>query len=93
MKRTKSIAVVGALAFALSAPVFAQGGGSNSEGGKPAGPDSGLAASAPHHAKHKKEKGTGGTTLHQENKANKLKGASAAKAASALGTNDKGAPQ
>ena len=92
MKRTKSIAVVGALAFALSAPVFAQGGGSNSEGGKPSGPDSGLAESAPHLAKHK-EKGTGGTTLHQENKANKLKGASAAKAASALGTNDKGAPQ
>ncbi|SAK48867.1 hypothetical protein AWB78_00926 [Caballeronia calidae] len=34
-----------------------------------------------------------GTTLHQQNKAQKLKGASAAAAASALGTNDKGAPQ
>ena len=34
-----------------------------------------------------------GTTLHQQNKAHKLKGASAAAAASALGTNDKGAPQ
>ena len=50
----------------------------------------GLASSAPH-VKHKK--GSGGTTLHQEDKASHLKGASAAKAASALGTNDKGAPQ
>jgi hypothetical protein len=49
-----------------------------------------MAASGPH-VKHKK--GTGGTTLHQENKAAHLKGASAAKAASALGTNDKGQPQ
>ena len=90
MKQTNKLAVVGMVAFALSAPVFAQGGGSNSEGGKPAGPDSGLASSAPH-AKHKK--GSGGTTLHQEDKAAHLKGASAAKAASSLGTNDKGQPQ
>ncbi|SAL38442.1 hypothetical protein [Caballeronia telluris] len=92
MKQTNKLAVVGMLAFALSAPVFAQGagGGSNSDGGKAEGPDSGMAASGPH-VKHKK--GTGGTTLHQENKAAHLKGASAAKAASALGTNDKGQPQ
>jgi hypothetical protein len=89
MKQTNKLAVVGMLAFALSAPVFAQGagGGSNSDGGKAEGPDSGMAASGPH-VKHKK-----GTTLHQENKAAHLKGASAAKAASALGTNDKGQPQ
>ena len=42
MKQTNKLAVVGMLAFALSAPVFAQGGGSNSEGGKPTGPDSGA---------------------------------------------------
>lgn len=92
MKRSNRFAVVGMLAFALSVPAFAQsgGGGSASEGGKPQGPDSGMAASGPH-VKHKK--GTGGTTLHQENKAAHLKGASAAKAASALGTNDKGQPQ
>ncbi|SAK49951.1 hypothetical protein AWB79_01503 [Caballeronia hypogeia] len=34
-----------------------------------------------------------GTYLHQQNKAHKQKGASAAAAASALGTNDKGQPQ
>jgi hypothetical protein len=34
-----------------------------------------------------------GTTLHQQNKAHKQKGAAAAAAASSLGTNDKGAPQ
>jgi hypothetical protein len=38
----------------------------------------------------KKQKGT---YLHQQDKAHKLKGASAAAAASALGTNDKGQPQ
>ncbi|GAB5100553.1 hypothetical protein P9250_22890 [Caballeronia sp. LP006] len=37
----------------------------------------------------KKQKGT---YLHQQDKAHKLKGASAAAAASALGTNDKGQP-
>jgi hypothetical protein len=31
--------------------------------------------------------------MHQQNKAHKLKGASAAAAASSLGTNDKGQPQ
>jgi hypothetical protein len=93
MKQTNKLAVVGMLAFALSAPVFAQGaggGGSNSDGGKAEGPDSGMTASGPH-TTHKK--GTGGTTLHQQNKATHLTGASAAKAASALGTNDKGQPQ
>jgi ABC-type sugar transport system substrate-binding protein len=34
-----------------------------------------------------------GTYLHQQNKAHKQKGASAAAAASSLGTNDKGQPQ
>lgn len=34
-----------------------------------------------------------GTTMHQKNKAMKLHGASAAAAASAMGTNDKGQPQ
>lgn len=46
-----------------------------------------AAASAPMAKKQK------GTNLHQQNKAHKLHGASAAAAASALGTNDKGQPQ
>jgi hypothetical protein len=48
------------------------------------------AASDAHATTMKKQKGT---TLHQQNKAHKLKGASAAAAASSLGTNDKGQPQ
>ncbi|MDR5854010.1 hypothetical protein P9239_14010 [Caballeronia sp. LZ062] len=36
--------------------------------------------------------GKKGTYLHQQNKSHKLKGASAAAAASSLGTNDKGQP-
>ncbi len=39
------------------------------------------------------KKGMHGTTLHKQDKASHLRGASAAAAASALGTNDKGAPQ
>jgi hypothetical protein len=46
------------------------------------------AAATGSHAKKSK-----GTYLHQQDKAHKLKGASAAAAASSLGTNDKGAPQ
>jgi hypothetical protein len=38
------------------------------------------------------KKGMGGTTLHQQDKKSRLHGASAAAAASAMGTNDKGAP-
>jgi hypothetical protein len=39
------------------------------------------------------KKGSHGTTLHKQNKATHLRGASAAAAASAMGTNDKGSPQ
>ena len=46
-----------------------------------------AAASGAHATKQK------GTYLHQQNKAHKQKGASAAAAASSLGTNDKGQPQ
>jgi hypothetical protein len=39
------------------------------------------------------KKGSHGTTLHKQNKAMHARGASAAAAASAMGTNDKGSPQ
>jgi hypothetical protein len=79
MNRTKKIALVGALTLAFSGAVFAQAA-SDAAGGMDMA--SGTMAKKSH-----------GTTLHQQNKAHKLKGASAAAAASALGTNDKGAPQ
>lgn len=83
MIRTTKIAVIGALTVAFAAPAFAQTAGSGTSASPGAtGVASGTAA--------QKSKGT---TLHQQNKAHKLKGASAAAAASALGTNDKGAPQ
>ncbi|KIG04261.1 hypothetical protein [Caballeronia concitans] len=76
--KTKKTALIGALALAFSATAFAQA----------ASDTAGMAA--PASGAHAKSKGT---TLHQQNKAHKLKGASAAAAASSLGTNDKGQPQ
>jgi hypothetical protein len=76
MNQTAKFALLGALAFAMSAPVVAQ---------TPPSDDT-MAASGT------MQKGTGGTTLHKKDKAAHLKGASAAAAASALGTNDKGQP-
>ncbi|KQR90018.1 hypothetical protein ASG35_01960 [Burkholderia sp. Leaf177] len=96
MNNPKKFALLGALAFSLAGPVMAQsgggaagGGGGNSGGPNSATGDPEMSASAPM-AMHKK--GTGGTTLHQMDKKSHLHGASAAAAASALGTNDKGAP-
>jgi hypothetical protein len=80
MKSTKKLALIGALTLAFTAPAFAQTAGGGQSTGASGTPD---AAAKP--AK--------GTTLHQQNKAHKLHGASAAAAASALGTNDKGQPQ
>ncbi|MDR5738881.1 hypothetical protein [Caballeronia sp. LZ016] len=76
--KTKKMALIGALALAFSTTAFAQ-----------AASDAAGAAAPASGAQTKKSKGT---TLHQQNKAHKLKGASAAAAASALGTNDKGQP-
>jgi hypothetical protein len=81
MNRTRKMALAAgvlALAMSNSAWVMAQTS------------DSGTAASGTM-GMHKK--GMGGTTLHKQDKASHLKGASAAAAASALGTNDKGQPQ
>jgi hypothetical protein len=75
MNRTNKFALVGAVALIASTTVFAQQA-SDAMGSMAA---SGTMAKKSH-----------GTTLHQSNKASKLHGASAARAASALGTNDKG---
>jgi hypothetical protein len=75
--KTKKMALIGALALAFSTGAFAQ-----------AASDATGTADAGTHAKKPK-----GTYLHQQDKAHKLKGASAAAAASSLGTNDKGQPQ
>ena len=77
--KTKKMALIGALALAFSSAAFAQ-----------AASDAAGTMSAASDAHAKKQKGT---YLHQQNKAHKQKGASAAAAASALGTNDKGQPQ
>jgi hypothetical protein len=105
MIQTKKLALLGALALALSGPVLAQSAGGSSggptagagasevgghsgatttptEGGMPASGSMGMS-----------KKGTHGTTLHKQDKATHARGASAAAAASAMGTNDKGAPQ
>jgi hypothetical protein len=76
--KTKKMALIGALALAFSTAAFAQAASDAATTGADAGT----------HAKKQK-----GTYLHQQDKAHKLKGASAAAAASALGTNDKGQPQ
>jgi hypothetical protein len=92
MKKFSQIAMVGAIAFAFAGAAMAQGGGSKTDESKPAVSPKQPKPHLPHH--HKKAASeTGGTTLHQQDKASHLKGASAAAAASALGTNDKGAPQ
>jgi hypothetical protein len=90
VNNTKKLALLGALAFALSGPVMAQAGGGSSGGVAGAPTEGGMAASGTM-GMHKK--GTHGTTLHQQDKASHARGASAAAAASALGTNDKGTPQ
>jgi hypothetical protein len=78
MKHTKKLALGGALALALSGSALAQT------------TDSDMAASGAMGMNHKM---SGGTTLHKQDKATHARGASAARAASALGTNDKGQPQ
>lgn len=95
MNNTKKFAWLAALAFALSGPVMAQAGGGSAGGGSSGGANAaptedGMAASGTM-GMHKK--GMGGTTLHKQNKASHARGASAAAAASGMGTNDKGAPQ
>ncbi len=91
MKKFSQVALAGAVALAFAGSAMAQGAGGGSKEGGPVSPDD-HAASAVHHFHHKHMKSKG-TTLHQEDKAAHLKGASAAKAASAMGTNDKGQPQ
>jgi hypothetical protein len=96
MKKFSQIAMIGALAFAFAGAAMAQsgGGGSKTDESKPAVSPKEPKPHLPHFKHHKKAASeTGGTTLHQQDKASHLKGASAAAAASALGTNDKGAPQ
>jgi hypothetical protein len=105
MNQTKKFALLGALALVFSGPVLAQSAGGSSGGptagagasevgghaGATAAPtEGGMAASG---SMGMSKKGTHGTTLHKQNKAVHLRGASAAAAASALGTNDKGSPQ
>ncbi|SAL36509.1 hypothetical protein AWB64_03702 [Caballeronia sordidicola] len=96
MKKFSQIALVGALAFAFAGAAMAQGagggGGSKTDVSKPPVSPKEPKPHLPH--RHKKAASdAGGTTLHQQDKASHLKGASAAAAASAMGTNDKGAPQ
>lgn len=102
MNNTKKLAFLGALALAFSGSVMAQAGG-GSAGGPTAGAGSsevgghGAATAAPTEGGMAASGTMGkkrmhGTTLHQQDKASHLRGASAAAAASALGTNDKGAP-
>ncbi|WP_244848233.1 MULTISPECIES: hypothetical protein [unclassified Caballeronia] len=74
--KTKKMALIGALALAFTTTAFAQASDSAAT----------TDAASGAHAKKK------GTYLHQQNKSHKLKGASAAAAASSLGTNDKGQP-
>lgn len=94
MNNIKKFALLGALAFALSGPVMAQAGGmgggsSGGHGAATAAPTGGGTAASGAMG----EKGMHGTTLHKQDKASHARGASAAAAASAMGTNDKGAPQ
>jgi hypothetical protein len=97
MKKFSQIAMVGAIAFAFAGAAMAQGaggGGPKTDESKPAVSPKEPKPHLPHFKHHKKAASeTGGTTLHQQDKASHLKGASAAAAASALGTNDKGQPQ
>lgn len=95
MNNTRKLALLGAIAFALSGQVMAQaGGGAGAAGGAGGGASNGPSGTDAMGASgamgtHKKSHGT---TLHEQDKASHLKGAKAANAASALGTNDKGAP-
>jgi len=96
MTKFSQIAMVGALAFAFAGTAMAQsgGGGSKTDTSKPAVSPTEPKPHLPHFKHHKKAASeAGGTTLHKQDKASHLKGASAAAAASAMGTNDKGQPQ
>ena len=78
MNQVTKLSVVCALMFAFTAPSYAQ----------TTATDASTASSDATRTMRK----SGGTTLHRTNKALYLRGASAAGAASALGTNDKGQP-
>ncbi len=65
-----------ALTFGFTGCVYAQVAASDSKVG--VAPAAGISQNS------------GGTTLHKKNKVTRLRGASAAAAASAMGTNDKG---
>jgi hypothetical protein len=94
MKKFSQIALVGALAIAFAGAAMAQGGGSKTDESKPPVSPTEPKPHLPHLKHHKKAASeAGGTTLHKQDKASHMKGASAAAAASAMGTNDKGAPQ
>ncbi len=89
MKKFSQIAMVGALAFAFAGTAMAQGagggGGSKTDESKHAVSPKELKPHLPHFKHKKAASGVHGTTLHQEDKASHLKGASAAAATSALG--------
>jgi hypothetical protein len=87
VNNTKKFALISALAFAMAGSAMAQSTGGST--GTAASTDGSMAASG---AMGMHKKTTHGTTLHQQDKASHLRGASAAAAASAMGTNDKGAP-
>jgi len=91
MKSTKKFALIGAMTIAFTASAFAQNAGGGNSGGASNGPS--AAPDSMNAASGAMAKPSKGTTLHQQNKAHKQKGAAAAAAASSLGTNDKGAPQ
>jgi len=91
MKSTKKFALIGAMTIAFTASAFAQNAGGGKSGGASNGPS--AAPDSMNAASGAMAKPSKGTTLHQQNKAHKQKGAAAAAAASSLGTNDKGAPQ
>ena len=79
MEKTEKLVLLGVLTLLFAAPIFAQNAASSGN----------TAAST---AAGQLHKGNVGTTLHKRDKAMHLHGASAAAAASAMGTNDKGAP-
>jgi hypothetical protein len=89
MKQSTRLAAAGVAVLALAAgSAMAQSGGGGG-GPKESGEPDTTGASAVHHKGMTHAK-SHGTTLHQEDKASHLKGGAAAKAASGLGTNDKG---
>jgi hypothetical protein len=91
MNNTRKFALLGALALALSGQAMAQAGGGGAAGAGASNGPSGTDAMSASDSMGTPKK-SHGTTLHQQDKASHLRGAKAATAASALGTNDKGAP-